>query len=127
MKNNYDDIISHIEDPPTWYDSNGTPRYGSFRPKMCPNIYTSFVVLMRIACQYCGREFNVELHQECMFSYGQKKYPPRKWHYGDPPAHDCVGDTMNCEDLEVLQVWDRSNDTMEWTRVKELEGPGRDG
>lgn len=27
------------------------------------------------------------------------------FHYGDPPAHDCVGDTMNSEPVRILEFW----------------------
>lgn len=43
-------------------------------------------------------------------------------HYGDPPRHGgCVGETMNCDDLEILEVWIK-NPTLNWKRHKELEG-----
>jgi len=117
MKEGYSDILSRIEADPKWYDQNGTPRYDDFHPRYCPDIYSSQVVLLRIGCQVCGREFDVEMHAG-IFSRIEH---PHKLHYGDPPIHDCVGDTMNCEDLEVLEVW-KKQDTFDWTRLHALEG-----
>lgn len=116
MKANYEDILSRIDEEPTWYDQNGVPRYGDFNVRLCPNIYSNQAVLLRIACQDCGQEFTVEMHSS-LFSPIRH---PHKLHYGDPPIHGCVGDTMNCEDLEVLQVWGRVSD--EWERRSDLEG-----
>jgi len=116
---NYTDITSRIAEPPTWYDQNGTPRYCKFSPDKCPNIYSRTVVLMRIACQNCGKEFDVEMHAG-MWDH-RRDHPPSKWHYGDPPVHDCVGDTMNCEDLEVLEVWHKNSDSIDWKRITDFE------
>lgn len=116
MKTNYLDIISRIEGPPLWYDQNGTPRYDEFHPEFCPNIYSNEVVLLRIECQDCGLPLDVEMHSSFWQSLGN----PKKLHYGDPPAHGCVGDTMNCDDIEVLQAWRRVD--FEWERVREFEG-----
>lgn len=119
MHENYDDIKSRIAEEPTWYDQNGTPRYGPFKPQQCPNIYAPVVCLFRIGCQDCGQEFMVEMHAD--YWSGKMESPPSKWHYGDPPIHDCVGDTMNCDDLEILQVWTRINPLKNWKRHRKLE------
>src|SRR5690348_9708832 len=106
MHENYKDITSRIAEPPIWYDQNGTPRYDKFHPRMCPNIYTDHVALVRIACQDCGQEFLVEMHTALWDDRSDKD--PSKWHYGDPPAHcERAGDSMNCIDLEVVEVWQR--------------------
>jgi len=118
MNHGFHDILSRIDERPSWYDSNGTPRYGEFTPQMAPNIYTTQVVLLRIACQACGEEFAVEMHS----TYFSPIDHPAKLHYGDPPRHNCVGDTMNCDDLEVLQVWHKPRSLGEWERVPSLEG-----
>jgi hypothetical protein len=119
MHHPYRDILSRIDSAPLWYDANGTPRYETFRPDLCPNIYAREVVLMRISCQACDLEFDVEVH-------GGVLYPienPMKLHYGDPPYHeDCAGSTMNCNDLAVLEVWHRRKTDFGWERVPELEG-----
>jgi hypothetical protein len=119
MHSNYEDIRSRIPEEPTWYDANGVPRYGPFKPEMCPNIYAHTVVLLRIECQYCKREFSVEMHDEV---FAPIKHP-KNLHYGDPPVHECVGggDTQNCDDLAVLEVWHREG-IGEWVRFPELEG-----
>jgi len=119
MHSNYEDIRSRIGEDPTWYDANGTPRYGPFKPEMCPNIYSKEVVLLRIACQFCGQHFDVEMHSDW---FARIKHP-KKLHYGDPPRHGCdgAGDTMNCTDIAVLEVWHREG-VGEWTRLSELEG-----
>ena len=62
MHANYFDIISRIDEKPTWYDQNGTPRYEEFNPDLCPNIYAQQVFLLKIACQACGEEFDVEMN-----------------------------------------------------------------
>lgn len=119
MHESYDDIKSRITEEPTWYDQNGVPRYSKFEPKMCPNIYSDIVVLMRIACQNCAEEFLAEIHAG-LFDDWYHQHAPKEWHYGDPPIHDCVGDTMNCEDLEIVEVWYR--DRFNWVRKPEFEG-----
>lgn len=117
MHARYNDIISRIPEAPKWYDQNGVPRYDNFSPDYCPNIYSDGVVLLRIACQHCDRQFDVEMHSD---SFAPIKHP-QKLHYGDPPSHGCVGDTMNCEDIAVLQVWYRKK--LDWKREKKFEGP----
>ena len=62
MKHTFDDIRSRISEPPSWFDSNGTPRYGEFTPNACPNIYADEVALVEIACQCCNEKFLVEIH-----------------------------------------------------------------
>ena len=117
MKASYEDITSRIQESPTWYDEDGVPRYGKFSPEYCPDIYTNEVFLIRIACQDCGERFDVEMHSHIFEHIAN----PKELHYGDPPIHGCVGDTMNCEDLEILEAWHRK--LLEgWARVSELEG-----
>lgn len=120
MHENYDDIKSRITEEPTWYDSNGTPRYGPFSPKGCPNIYSDKVALLRIHCQACQKHFNVEMHAGIWDRCSEHR--PKTWHYGDPPRHECpgAGETMNCDDIAVLEFWCRENS--EWIRKPEFEG-----
>jgi hypothetical protein len=121
MHENYKDITSRIAESPKWYDQNGAPRYDDFTPFMCPNIYSDKVVLMRIKCQECDQEFLVEMHAGLWDDRSDKD--PRKWHYGDPPAHcEGAGDSMNCIDLEVVECWGRGNPLREWKRVTRFEG-----
>jgi len=119
MHASYFDILSRIDSQPTWYDENGTPRYGPFKPEMCPNMYANEVVLLRIACQYCHMSFDVEMHSD-PFSWVRH---PKHLHYGDPPVHGCEGggDTMNCDDIAVLEVWHREGFGV-WVRYPDLEG-----
>jgi len=121
MHSRFQDIRSRIQEQPTWYDENGTPRYGKFEPDLAPDIYSRVVVLMRIGCQSCDQRFDVEMHLSLFDRFKPNKRPPKSWHYGDPPAHGCVGDTMNCTDLEVLEVWTK-DEMRNWARVPELEG-----
>lgn len=121
MLEGYEDILSRISEPPIWYDQNGVPRYEKFHPNMCPNIYADKVVLAEIACQECGEKFLVEMHASIWSD--RDASDPRKWHYGDPPRH-CkgAGDTMNCEDIAIVECWHRSRPLREWKRVKKFEG-----
>jgi hypothetical protein len=121
MHENYNDIKDRIEELPYWYDEYGTPRYGAFDPDLCPDIYSSHVGLFLIACQHCGKTFKVEMHADIWDR--NLRHPPKKWHYGDPPVHNCTGDTMNCDDLEVLEFWNKDNrKDPRWERVPEFEG-----
>lgn len=115
MKENYRDIVSRISEEPKWYDENGVPRYDKFHPSFCPDIYSDTVILLRIACQSCGKQFDVEMHS----SFFAPIKHPQNLHYGDPPNHGCIGDSMNCDDIAVLEVWHREEG---WIRIKELEG-----
>jgi hypothetical protein len=121
LKPEYTDITSRIFGEPKWYDQNGTPRYGKFKPELSSDIYADTVVLLLIACQACDTQFKVEMHN----SWLKESVVPRNLHYGDPPMHCCSGGgaTMNCEDLEVLEVWHKSRGSREWQRIPEQEGP----
>ena len=122
MKHNYPDILALTENPPFWHDMDGVPRYAHFSPELCPNIYARWTVLMLIACQECQKRFLVEMHGDIL---GRR---PDRWgelHYGDPPRHGkpcTAGDTMNCEDLRLVEVWVK-NAKVEWERHEEHEGP----
>ena len=117
MKTIYSDIRERIAEEPSWYDENGAPRYGKFTPRQCPDIYANVVVLMKVACQFCEEQFQVQMSSGWSTFH---KLPPRRWCYGDPPIHDCVGDTMSCDGVVVLEVWKR--DKFEWEQHSELEG-----
>ncbi len=119
MHEGYDDIRSRIAEHPLWHDANGVPRYDPFHPHLCPSIYSNEVVLLRIQCQACHEPFDVEMHAGFFHSLGN----PKKLHYGDPPRHACpgAGETMNCEDLAVLQVWTRAG-VENFQRRPEFEG-----
>lgn len=110
MKNFYKDIRSRISEPPTWHDQDGVPRYGKFTPRECPDIYSNCVLLMRIGCQACPWEGDVEMHAAW--------FNPLRWHgtvdnplphYGDPPYHQCpsAGETMNSVPGKIVEFWVR--------------------
>lgn len=117
MFDSYDDIKKRIAEKPTWWDVHGVPRYGDIPEDMRPFV-------RRIKCQGCGRVFKVALVGNVYKNYGDETFDfvsvlwdveiegerepalykpvyrepeaiPEDWHYGDPPAHDCVGDSMN--------------------------------
>ena len=117
MKTDYEDILSRISDPPRWWDENGTPRYDHFSPHLIPDVYAGRVALLRIACQSCGQQFDVAMSES---AHGAP-FAPKTWHYGDPPRHNgCPGCTMNCDDLAVIEAWERA--PFNWIRHPELEG-----
>lgn len=131
MNNLYTDIRSRIPDPPVWFDENAVPRYCAFTPDEAANIYAKEVVLLRVTCQGCDREFDV-----CM-SWGDmdwirgverlsKDVAERAIHYGDPPNVDCcpAGPTMNSVLQRVIEFWragSMASDAPRWVRVPELE------
>jgi DNA-directed RNA polymerase subunit RPC12/RpoP len=125
MNASFEDIRSRISEPPSWFDSNGTPRYGDFHPDLRPDIYAHEVALLEIACQSCGERFLVEEHSSTLDAFGKagslrNRIVKGTIHYGDPPRHgNCAGETMNCEDLRILQFWQLNE--FEWERVSELE------
>lgn len=122
----YNDIKSRIKEPPIWWDANGVPRYDTFTPELSCDIYAHEVALVKIACQDCHEHFMVEFNwNESHGLFTGRPHPPMSanpgmLHYGDPPAHGCVGDTMNCEDLEVVEFWQRAD--FDWARCPNLEG-----
>jgi hypothetical protein len=134
----YEDIRTRIKEEPKWFDCHGVPRYEVFTPEQSPNIYAEEVVLIEISCQDCRSKFLVEMNWWSMikrifnrhsesFSTVMRQYlalPDKDKHYspvhyGDPPAHGCVGDTMNCYDLKIVEFWKKDNFTFK--RVPEYE------
>lgn len=131
----YEDIRAKIKERPKWYDDNGVPRYSAFSPELCPDIYADEVILLEISCQDCGRRFLVEMswsiHRKVMDRHSENftnrirmwlKKEKKDWcpiHYGDPPPHKCVGDTMNCSDLRIVEFWKRAK--FDWKRLKKFE------
>jgi hypothetical protein len=129
MLRDYDDIKTKLGDP-IWYDDNGVPRYDPFKPDMC-GVYDDQVVLLEIACQDCGKKFKVaecwDKHRAMWKAIENRNWidinsieplPTKsgKWfyHYGDPPNHGCVGDTMNSEPIRVLEFWHKED--FKWVR-----------
>lgn len=139
MLRDYADITSRLG-APKWWDDHGVPRYEPFHPGML-GVYDDVAALLDIACQSCPRRFHVAMSTSlawlCVRSKDRKisdgvplpTLEPGFYHYGDPPPHGCVGDTMNCEDLRVLEFWTKrwsapDADTFkEWVRLPEQEVP----
>jgi len=136
MKADYKDIRSKISEEPLWYDENGVPRYEQFTPRLSPDIYADEVILLEIACQSCRTRFFVEMSwcflvavirtnkgnsfSSCLDAWlldRANTFCPL--HYGDPPRHDCVGDTMNCDDLQIVEFHKKVN--FEFERIKKYE------
>jgi hypothetical protein len=149
MLPDYADITSRIPEDPAWYDGNGVPRYGDFAPDML-GVYDDCAILVQIACQSCDRKFLVgegysqmgrlqgDLRMAALNGTPAEEIKPEGpedfmrslaegFHYGDPPRHNCVGDTMNCVDHAVIQAWVKNKDWRDWdhlyVRFPEVEGP----
>ena len=134
MLPSYDDIREAIPAPPLWFDGNGVPRYAPFDPDML-GVYDKICVLYQIECQSCSQQFLVgEGWTDYDLVWGHEEPVTYKiedvcaaYHYGDPPRHGCVGDTMNCIDLTVVQAWERNKDYLDfdhpYLRRNDLEGP----
>lgn len=124
MLPDYSDIRSRITEEPVWFDSNGVPRYDPFHPDDVPDIYADEAILYLIKCQSCAEKFKVAAESG---NWQRIKGDPHlatrikdgRIHYGDPPRHGCVGDTMNCDDIRVLEYWRK--ESFEWARVAEFE------
>jgi hypothetical protein len=130
MKALFEDILSRISEKPSWYDSNGTPRYGGFNPDACPNIYASEVALVEIACQNCMERFLVEVHSDRHAKLDSHRGSVKGRitrgliGYGDPPRHDAgkclAGDTMTPYALRMVEFWEKGAKGG-WVRNSELE------
>ena len=135
MKTYFSDILSRIAEPPSWYDENGTPRWGDFEPDLVAGFYANEAVLMRILCQGCRRPFDVAMsrHRLDCHKCGGEWVPEAPLeehvrggtlHYRDPPNIQCCasGLSMNSIPVKVLQFWKKGSDTNYlWVRVPELE------
>ena len=149
----YNDVRSRIPQEPKWYTPNGYPRYCEFSPQET-GVYVRSELLVRIACQYCHQEFLVgagwnDFNFENLFAYtkivrilgtdlkltGEQISElcrediveiAKNYHYGDPPPHGCVGDTMSCYSLEIVEAWERDPIKFGWNPIFELIGPLQD-
>lgn len=135
MKALYEDILALTDKEPDWYDMAGVPRFAKFDPERCPNIYAKEVILLRIQCQNCQRKFNVEMHWDCYkgrqsISEAIGKGDLGYIHYGDPPRHGtgpdgkwlcAAGDTMNSEQIKILEFWTKGEHGIGWERKPEYE------
>ena len=111
MLPDYKDITDRITETPQWYDEHGVPRYEPFHPDML-GIYDSEAALISIECQNCGEPFLVGIgfnKMEIFSREGHYARPTAKdimsYHYGDPPRHNCIGDTMNVISRKVVEFW----------------------
>lgn len=128
MNQEYKDIISRLG-APLWWDECSVPRYEAFTPDQCNDIYADEVCLLEIGCQHCGEKFLVAVSWDRTDGILQN-YPTLTGrvkagliHWGDPPLHNCIGDTESCDDLRVIEFWVKDRINWDgWQRVPELEG-----
>lgn len=131
MLRSYKDITDRLGDP-QWWDDNGCPRYCAFTPDEC-GIYDNIVAFIEIACQDCEERFRVAVTfdrmslwraEEARKKHGGEIYPTAEdingFHFGDPPHHGCIGDTMNCDTYRVIEFWQKG-DSFDWERKPEYE------
>lgn len=129
MKQYYQDILNlanKIGDKPKWWDSNGVPRFCEFNPRDSSNIYADEVILLKIACQSCAHQFDVELNTNSYDKVAIKNFKkfaerPQDIYYGDPPNIKCcsTGPTMSSISLFIIEFWIHEN--LKWIRRPELE------
>lgn len=123
MNRSYSDITSRLGEP-LWWDEQAVPRYEPFHPCHC-GIYDVEVVLARISCQACKRDFTVAFTRTHMDVMGPvngslaSQMAAGALSYGDPPNIDCcaAGPTMSSDFKEVLEHWVLKSPTGLWARV----------
>ena len=131
----YNDILDLTDKTPIWWDECGVPRFVSFLPELVNDIYANEAALVLISCQNCNAKFKVAFSCNAFANIQHKKASPiivlpiktfienKTLHYGDPPRHHnegyCIGTTMNCNDIKVLEYWHKFD--LEWERDKSLE------
>lgn len=128
MLPDYDDIFKAAGcgiESVYWWDQHGVPRFAPFHPMML-GVYDRFAILAEIECQSCSRHLIVGYGTPqytffgSLFTYTIEEICT-DFRYGDPPRHDCVGDTMSSFPVAILEAWDH-DDTLSWRRRFELEG-----
>jgi hypothetical protein len=127
MNRDYRDLTYRLGEP-LWWDDQCVPRYDPFTPDSL-GVYDCLAGLLEIQCQVCPKTFKVAVSYQsyCLAELWNRSQGigtfwslPTLWHYGDPPAHlsptgsPCVGETMNCRDLQVLEFWAKK-EPAEWT------------
>lgn len=130
MKPRYSDILERVPDEPVWWTQHGVPRFCRFEPNRGSDVYATWAVLLRIECQYCSKEFDVELvwgsftpSRPEVSIRSWRENPRYKWfpfRYGDPPSHNCTGDTMSSVPLRVLACYHHNKDGS-WERIEGFE------
>lgn len=125
--------ITKLLGPPIWWDDNGVPRYEPFSPDML-GVYDRLGILLTIECQACDRKFKVAIALDgiavhCSNLLRENGTLNRQaaaeisiyaFHYGDPPPHDCMGDTMNSTLKSIDEAWSKEA-AVDWVRIPELE------
>jgi len=127
MLESYTDIRVRISEEPKWHDENGVPRYETFHPRQCPDVYADQAVLFEIACQQCDAKYSVARTWSRVTNRGCLRMDnlvrDKRLHYGDPPCWACPsGASMTSWSLRVIQFWTRENPPRDWRRVPDLEG-----
>lgn len=61
MKQRYDDIIEAVGQEPIWWTMDGVPRFKPFSPYDVSDIYANEAALVEIACQCCGKKYQVAM------------------------------------------------------------------
>lgn len=124
------------------------PHHPSLGPVYADEVVLLEIACQACGMRFQVQMTQAKLHEQVMatvwarhFGIDNEKIPPA-WeghtlaaqvrdgiiHYGDPPRHChrddvpcCAGDTMDCDDLRVLEFWRRDRGVREWVRVPELE------
>lgn len=128
MHQHFQDILERIAEPPSWFDENGTPRYGAFGPERVNNIYVQEAALAEIECQACRTRFRVAL-TDALASRTESLGDTirlRTVDYGDPPNMNCcpAGPTMSSVMRHIAEYWYRDYEIgLDWIRDPRLEGP----
>jgi hypothetical protein len=125
----YSDIRDLIAKEPVWFDEAAVPRYCEFSPKQIADIYAQECVLLRIACQSCGHEFDVAMSSSLLErARGDDalatQIAQKTISYKDPPNVGCCmsGPSMMSEAVRVLEYWHRGADTnRDWKREASCE------
>lgn len=120
MHQHYGDILRRIAEPPLWFDESAVPRFDPFAPNRVANIYAQEAALVWIACQGCGKRFEVAFTNiaasdplpdgtQCDGAHPMIRDHIRAGtlHYGDPPNMECcaAGASMNSVPRRVLEYW----------------------
>lgn len=157
MLPDYDDITSRIPTRPQWYDGNGVPRYAPFEPRMmgvydqvavlakirCQDCRAEFLVgegwsNLDIYKRFAGHDETPEIwvwrEAEGVQPAGHYldyeaalKMLVDSYHYGDPPRHGCVGDTMNSEPIDIVEAWSYDKDAKGWGKFELVRFPAYEG
>lgn len=89
----YDDIITRIDEPPSYYTQQGVPRYGAFHPSAV-TVYANAVSLYQVRCQaeMCGQLFEISYAWPTLF----ERLSLREEHGGLP---------NDIEDQAAVNAW----------------------